>query len=91
MKHLTIAALLALSTLTLSSAADAQGVPGGMRRGAAEGDRVGGPIGAVIGGAVGGAVGGVNGVLGIDPGRRSYRTNLRSRRGHHSHYRRRHH
>ena len=87
MKHLVIAATLALSSLTLSGAAEAQGVPGGVRRGAAEGDRVAGPVGAVVGGAVGGAVGGVNGVLGIDPGRRAYRTRMRSHRGHHRHYR----
>lgn len=81
MKHLLIAATVALSALTLSSGADAQGVPGGMRRGAAEGNRVAGPIGGIVGGAVGGAVGGVNGVLGIDPGRRAYRTRMRSHRG----------
>ncbi len=45
-----------------------------------------GPVGGIVGGAVGGAVGGVNGVLGIDPGRRAYRTNLRGR--HHHHHRR---
>ena len=89
MKHLLIAATVALSALTLSSVADAQGVPGGMRRGANEGNRVAGPIGGIVGGAVGGAVGGVNGVLGIDPGRRGYRTRMRSHRGYHNrrHYR----
>jgi hypothetical protein len=85
MKHLVIAATVALSALTLASSADAQGIPGGMRRGAAEGDRVAGPVGGIVGGAVGGAVGGVNGVLGIDPGRRAYRTRMRS----HRHYRHR--
>ncbi len=89
MKRLAItAAGLMLCLMPLVGEAQAQGVPGGMRRGAAEGDRVGGPVGAVVGGAVGGAVGGVNGVLGIDPGRRAYRTNMRSHRGHH--HRRRH-
>ncbi|MCE4223190.1 hypothetical protein HCU64_05460 [Methylobacterium sp. C25] len=87
MKHLLLAATVALSALTLSSAADAQGVPGGMSRGAREGNRVAGPVGGIVGGAVGGAVGGVNGVLGIDPGRRAYRTRMRSHRGyrHHRH------
>ncbi|ACA19072.1 conserved hypothetical protein [Methylobacterium sp. 4-46] len=68
----------------LAGAAEAQGIPGGIRRGAAEGDRVAGPIGGIVGGAVGGAVGGVNGVLGIDPGRRAYRTGLSGRRHHHA-------
>lgn len=83
------AAGLMLCLMPLSGEAQAQGVPGGMQRGAAEGNRVGGPIGAVVGGAVGGAVGGVNGVLGIDPGRRAYRTRMRSQRGYH--HRRHHH
>ena len=47
---------------------------------AAEGDRVAGPVGGIVGGAVGGAVGTVNGALGIDPGRRAYRTRMKSRR-----------
>ena len=79
MKHL-LAATLALSALTLSGAAEAQGVPEGMRRGAREGNRVAGPIGGIVGSAVGGAVGGVNGVLGIDPGRRYYRSRYHGRR-----------
>jgi hypothetical protein len=83
------AAGLMLCLMPLAGEAQAQGVPGGMQRGAAEGNRVGGPIGAVVGGAVGGAVGGVNGVLGIDPGRRAYRTRMRSHRGYH-HRRHRH-
>ena len=88
MRRLAIAAAgLMLCLLPIAGEAQAQGVPGGMRRGAAEGDRVAGPIGGIVGGAVGGAVGGVNGVLGIDPGRRAYRTSLRGR---HHHYHRRH-
>ncbi|BAQ45338.1 MULTISPECIES: hypothetical protein [Methylobacterium] len=88
---LRLIAALAFSTLALAGAAEAQGIPGGMERGAREGNRVAGPVGGIVGGAVGGAVGGVNGVLGIDPGRRAYRTNLRGRhdRSHrrHRHYR----
>ena len=84
-----VAAGLMLCLLPLAGEAEAQGIPGGMRRGAVEGDRVAGPIGGIVGGAVGGAVGGVNGVLGIDPGRRAYRTRMRSNR--HHHHRRHHH
>jgi hypothetical protein len=91
MKHILIAAALAASTLTLGGAAQAQGLVGGVERGSAEGNRVGGPIGGVVGGAVGGAVGTVNGALGVDPGRRAYRTGLRSRPGHHRRHRPRHH
>lgn len=87
MKHILLGLGLALSTLTFVEAAQAQGLPGGVRRGATEGDRVAGPIGGIVGGAVGGAVGTVNGALGIDPGRRAYRTNMKSRR----HYRHRRH
>ena len=78
--HALLGLALALSTLTLVDTAAAQGLPGGVRRGAAEGDRVAGPVGGIVGGAVGGAVGTVNGALGIDPGRRAYRTRLKSRR-----------
>jgi hypothetical protein len=80
-------AAIALSTLALAGAAEAQGIPGGIDRGAREGNRVGGPIGGIVGGAVGGAVGGVNGVLGIDPGRRAYRTHMRGRHDHHRRHR----
>ncbi|CAO4165315.1 Carboxylesterase [Methylorubrum aminovorans] len=89
MRRLAIAAAgLMLCLLPIAGEAQAQGIPGGMRRGAVEGDRVAGPIGGIVGGAVGGAVGGVNGVLGIDPGRRAYRTRMRS---HRHDYRSRHH
>ncbi|KQP92710.1 hypothetical protein ASF60_16455 [Methylobacterium sp. Leaf113] len=86
MRKALIAASLVLSAVALSGTAEAQGLPGGMRRGAAEGDRVAGPVGGIVGGAVGGAVGTVNGALGIDPGRRAYRTRMKSRG--HSHHRR---
>ena len=86
-KTLLVAATLAVSAFTLSGVAEAQGLPGGVRRGSAEGNRVGGPIGGIVGGAVGGAVGTVNGALGIDPGRRAYRTRLRSRHHHHRRHR----
>lgn len=83
MRHVLLGLGLALATVTFAQSARAQGLPGGVRRGAAEGDRVAGPVGGIVGGAVGGAVGTVNGVLGIDPGRRAYRTRLKSR--HHRH------
>jgi len=54
--------------------AQAQGVPGGIDRGARDGDRAAGPVGAVVGGVVGGVIGGVAGVLGVEqrPRFRSY-------------------
>lgn len=54
------------AVLTLPVAANAQGVPGGIDRGAREGERAAGPVGAVVGGTIGGVVGGVAGVLGVD-------------------------
>ena len=67
----TAAAIIALSMPVM---AQAQGVPGGIERGARDGERAAGPIGAIVGGAVGGVVGGVAGVLGVDdrPRFRSY-------------------
>ncbi|GJE25525.1 hypothetical protein [Methylobacterium organophilum] len=91
MRKLLAVTLLSLSAIAFSGVAEAQGIPEGMRRGANEGNRVGGPVGGVLGGAVGGAVGGAAGVLGVDPGRRGYRTSLPSRRGYHRHRRHRHH
>jgi hypothetical protein len=67
-KKLGIAVVTAL--LASPFAAQAQGIFGGMERGAAEGNRAAGPVGGIVGGAVGGAAGGVNGVLGIHPGPR---------------------
>lgn len=66
------AALVAV--LAIPSLALAQGVPGGIERGARDGERAAGPVGAVVGGEVGGVVGGVAGVLGVDerPRFRSY-------------------
>ena len=52
--------------LILPVSAMAQGVPGGMERGAREGERAAGPVGAVVGGTVGAVVGGVAGVLGVE-------------------------
>ncbi len=54
--------------------AQAQGVPGGIDRGARDGERAAGPVGAVVGGVLGGVAGGVAGVLGVDqrPRFRSY-------------------
>lgn len=64
----TIAALVATSQIAM-----AQGVPGGMERGARDGERAAGPVGAVVGATVGGVVGGVAGVLGADDGPRFHR------------------
>jgi hypothetical protein len=68
---------LAFALLAMPHLAHAQGVVGGMERGAAQGSydggRVAGPVGSAVGGAVGagvgGAVGAVDGILGI-PGPR---------------------
>ena len=53
----------------LPVATQAQGVPGGVERGARDGERAAGPVGAVVG-----VAGGVAGVLGVDerPRFRSY-------------------
>ncbi len=69
----------ALALLAVPHFAHAQGVVGGMERGAAQGSydggRVAGPVGSAVGGAVGagvgGAVGAVDGILGI-PGPRCH-------------------
>ncbi len=66
-----------LALLAIPQFAHAQGLVGGMERGAAQGSydggRAAGPVGAAVGGAVGagvgGAVGAVDGILGI-PGPR---------------------
>jgi len=55
-----------VAVLALPSLAQAQGVPGGIERGARDGERAAGPVGAVVGGVIGGVVGGVAGVLGVD-------------------------
>ena len=69
----------ALALVAIPHLAHAQGVVGGMERGAAQGSydgsRVAGPVGGAVGGAVGagvgGAVGAVDGILGI-PGPRCH-------------------
>ncbi len=81
-----VASLLALLALTV--AAEAQGIVGGARVGAARGERaagpVGGVVGSVVGGAVGGVVGGARGVLGLPHrvyrGRPVYRSHHRRHR-----------
>jgi hypothetical protein len=55
-----------VATLAIPALAQAQGVPGGIDRGAREGERAAGPVGAIVGGTIGGVVGGVAGVLGVD-------------------------
>ena len=74
------AAAFSLALVAIPHLAHAQGLVGGMERGAAQGSydggRVAGPVGSAVGGAVGagvggavGAVGAVDGILGI-PGPR---------------------
>jgi hypothetical protein len=73
------AGALALALFAMPRLAHAQGLVGGMERGAAQGSydggRVAGPVGSAVGGAVGagvgGAVGAVDGILGI-PGPRCH-------------------
>lgn len=55
-----------VATIALPAIAQAQGVPGGIERGARDGERAAGPVGAIVGGTIGGVVGGVAGVLGVD-------------------------
>lgn len=55
-----------VATMALPAIAQAQGVPGGIERGARDGERAAGPVGAIVGGTIGGVVGGVAGVLGVD-------------------------
>jgi hypothetical protein len=83
LKFATVAALLGAPV-----AVHAQGVIGGMQRGAAHGNAAAGPLGAIAGSAVGGAVGGVNGALGV-PGPRYHRHwyEHRSAYRHHRHHR----
>ncbi len=60
------AAAVIIVAALLPAATQAQGVPGGIERGARDGERAAGPVGAVVGGVIGGVVGGVTGVLGVD-------------------------
>jgi len=53
-------------TIATPAIVHAQGVPGGIERGARDGERAAGPVGAIIGGTVGGVLGGVAGILGVD-------------------------
>jgi hypothetical protein len=82
LKFATVAALLAAPI-----AVHAQGVIGGMQRGAAEGNAAAGPLGAIAGSAVGGAVGGVNGALGVNPRYHRHWYGHRSAYRHHRHHR----
>jgi len=61
-----IGAAAVVATLAIPTLVQAQGVPGGIDRGARDGERAAGPVGAVVGGVIGGVVGGVAGVLGVD-------------------------
>lgn len=68
----------AAALIATNQFAMAQGVPGGMERGARDGERAAGPVGAAVGAAVGGVVGGVAGVLGVDD-RPRFRTYVQGR------------
>jgi hypothetical protein len=85
LKILKFAAVAAL--LAAPIAVHAQGVIGGMQRGAAQGNAAAGPLGAVAGSAVGGAVGGVNGALGVNPRYHRHWYEHRSAYRHHRHHR----
>lgn len=61
-----IVPMIALATLALPLAAQAQGTVRGAEEGAAVGDRAAGPVGAVVGGTVGAATGTVGGILGVE-------------------------
>ena len=64
-RHFVGATAIAVVAL-LPVIAQAQGVPGGIERGARDGERAAGPVGAIVGATVGGVVGGLAGVLGVD-------------------------
>jgi len=66
MKRTLMALAMISATALVPTMASAQGVPGGIERGARDGERAAGPVGAIVGGTVGGVVGGVAGVLGVD-------------------------
>src|SRR6201995_4394396 len=57
-----------VAAVALPHLAQAQGVPGGVDRGAREGERAAGPVGAIVGGAIGGVVGGRAGIVGAGEG-----------------------
>ena len=65
MKPIMKNVLIAVATLAMPLAAQAQGTIRGAEEGAAAGGRAGGPVGAIVGGAVGAATGTVGGILGV--------------------------
>ena len=76
--------VVVVALLAAPVAVHAQGIIGGMQRGAAEGNYVAGPVGGVVGRrAVGGAVGGVNGALGTIGPRYKSRSAYYHRHYHH--------
>src|SRR5882757_3349340 len=66
MKIRLLMPMVALATLILPIAAQAQGTVRGAEEGAAAGGNAAGPLGAIVGGAVGAATGTVGGILGVD-------------------------
>ena len=48
---------IAAATLVLPVVAQAQGVPGGIERGARDGERAAGPVGAIVGDSIGYSIG----------------------------------
>src|SRR3954464_2808999 len=66
MKIRLLMPMIALATLMLPLAAQAQGTVRGAEEGAAAGGNAAGPLGAIVGGAIGAATGTVGGILGVD-------------------------
>ena len=66
MKTKILLSMVAIATLALPLAAQAQGTVRGAEEGATQGGRAAGPVGAIVGGAVGAATGTVNGILGVN-------------------------
>src|SRR5689334_23712681 len=66
MKIRLLVPMVALATLMLPVAAQAQGTIRGAEEGAAVGGNAAGPLGAIVGGTVGAATGTVGGILGVD-------------------------
>ena len=66
MKIRLLMPMVAIATLMLPIAAQAEGTVRGAEEGAAVGGNAAGPLGAIVGGAVGAATGTVGGILGVD-------------------------
>src|ERR1043165_2006615 len=80
MKIRLLVPMVALATLMLPVAAQAQGTIRGAEEGAAVGGNAAGPLGAIVGGAVGAATGTVGGILGVEDRPRFREYAVRERR-----------